>query len=133
MAAYHYHLLLNGYANKPPTSVEETEAWVYQLVDKIGMKVVIDPRAAYVEKEGNRGMTAVVGIETSHIAMHVWDETDPSFVQFDLYTCSTLDIDIVIEELEKFLDLYEYQTWILDRSQGFKHIEAKETLGQQNL
>lgn len=113
--------------------MEETEAWVYQLVDKIGMKVAIDPRAAYVEKEGNRGMTAVVGIETSHIAMHVWDETDPSFVQFDLYTCSTLDIDVVIEELEKFLDLYEYQTWILDRSQGFKHIEAKETLGQQNL
>jgi S-adenosylmethionine/arginine decarboxylase-like enzyme len=128
MAAYHYHLLLNGFAKRPPMGVATTEQWLRNLVEKIDMKVAIPPQACYVEKEGNRGMTAVVGIETSHIAMHVWDETKPSFVQFDLYTCSTLNVNLVIEELDKFLDLTEYKTWLLDRSEDFKFIDPSQAL-----
>ena len=41
-------------------------------------------------------------IETSHIAMHVWDELDPALIQLDVYTCSSLDTDIVIQALQQF-------------------------------
>lgn len=128
MAAYHYHLLLNGYSLNPPTDIARTQKWLNDLVQNIDMKVAIPPRAAYVKKEGNRGMTAIVGIETSHIAMHIWDETDPAFVQFDLYTCSTLNVDLVINELEKFLKLTEYQTWLLDRSKEFRFTDKSNAL-----
>jgi S-adenosylmethionine/arginine decarboxylase-like enzyme len=123
MAVYHYHLLINGFCKRPPKGIATTEQWLRNLIEKIDMKIAIPPRAAYVEKEGNRGMTAVAGIETSHIAMHVWDETNPAFVQFDLYTCSTLNVGLVIKELESFLLLENYEKWLLDRSEGFRHID----------
>ena len=58
-------------------------------------------------------------IETSHIAFHVWDEEVPARIQFDLYTCSTLPIDIVLDECEKYFDLVDYQYVVLDRNDGF--------------
>ena len=34
--------------------------------------------------------------------MHVWDELDPALIQLDVYTCSSLDTDIVIKALQQF-------------------------------
>jgi S-adenosylmethionine/arginine decarboxylase-like enzyme len=90
-----------------------------QLVDSIGMKTIQGPFASYVTKEGNRGLTAVVMIETSHIAMHVWDETDPAFMQFDLYTCSTLPVENVIKNLEDHFGLFNASVLVLERGDGF--------------
>jgi len=118
--ALHNHLLVNGYSLLPPTDEKKTIAWMAELVNEIGMKIIQGPFASYVTKEGNRGLTAVVMIETSHIAMHVWDETDPAFIQFDLYTCSTLPVEKVIENLERHFGLYNYSTMVLERSDGFK-------------
>jgi S-adenosylmethionine/arginine decarboxylase-like enzyme len=120
--ALHNHVLINGYSLLPPTNEKQTIAWMQQLVDSIGMKTIQGPFASYVTKEGNRGLTAVVMIETSHIAMHVWDETDPAFMQFDLYTCSTLPVEKVIKNLEDHFGLFNYTTLVLERSEGFKII-----------
>jgi S-adenosylmethionine/arginine decarboxylase-like enzyme len=72
------------------------------LVDKIGMKILMGPYAVYSDMIGNRGLTAVTIIETSHIAIHVWDEVDPALMQLDVYTCSTLDIEDVFDALKQF-------------------------------
>jgi S-adenosylmethionine/arginine decarboxylase-like enzyme len=72
------------------------------LVAKIGMKILMGPYAVYSNMEGNRGLTAVTIIETSHIALHVWDEETPAVMQLDVYTCSSLDIYDVFEVLEEF-------------------------------
>ena len=72
------------------------------LVEKIGMKILMGPYAVYSDMPGNQGLTAVTIIETSHIAMHVWDEADPGLMQLDVYTCSTLDIDNVFEAIKEF-------------------------------
>ncbi len=80
----HNHLLVNGWTLNPPTDETLVINWMRELVESIDMKVIQGPYASYVTAEGNRGLTAVVMIETSHIAMHVWDETDPGFIQFDL-------------------------------------------------
>ena len=60
------------------------------------------PYAVYSDMIGNRGLTAVTIIETSHIAMHVWDEGYPALMQLDVYTCSTLDIEDVFDALKEF-------------------------------
>ena len=118
--ALHNHVLINGYTLLPPTDEEKTKVWMQALVDSIGMKTIQGPFASYVTKEGNRGLTAVVMIETSHIAMHVWDEGDPAFMQFDLYTCSTLPVEKVIKNLEDHFRLFNHSVLVLERSEGFK-------------
>jgi S-adenosylmethionine/arginine decarboxylase-like enzyme len=117
--ALHNHVLINGYTLLPPTDEKQTIEWMQQLVDSIGMKTIQGPFASYVTKEGNRGLTAIVMIETSHIAMHVWDETDPAFMQFDLYTCSTLPVENVIKNLEDHFGLFNASVLVLERGDGF--------------
>jgi S-adenosylmethionine/arginine decarboxylase-like enzyme len=123
--ALHNHLLVNGYSLIPPTDEGKTIEWMKNLVESIDMKIIQGPFASYVTKEGNRGLTAIVMIETSHIAMHVWDEEDPAFVQFDLYTCSTLPVERVLKDLEDTFGLHNYQSMVLERSNGFKVIERE--------
>ena len=124
--ALHNHLLHKGAASKPPKDEATTSEWMRKLVESIDMKVIQGPFASYVTKEGNRGLTAVVMIETSHIALHVWDETDPAFIQFDLYTCSTLPIKKVIDNLVEVFGLTNYRYKVLERSEGFKTVVEEE-------
>ena len=60
------------------------------------------PYLKYCENIGNRGLTAVTIIETSHMAMHVWDEDNPALIQLDVYSCKDLDEEIVFSYLYKF-------------------------------
>lgn len=121
----HNHLLVNGYTNTPIDHEGLIIAWMNDLVEDIGMKVVKGPFAQYVEAEGNRGLTATVMIETSHIAIHIWDEPSPAFIQFDLYTCSTLPVQRVLDNLEKHLGLFNYQSLVIERSSGFNLIDPE--------
>lgn len=118
--ALHNQLLLNGHANTPIINEQDAIDWMTDLVEKIGMNIIQGPYASYVTKEGNRGITCVVMIETSHIALHVWDEEDPSLIQFDLYTCSTLPVEDVINNVREKFSLVDYQFMVIERSSGFK-------------
>jgi S-adenosylmethionine/arginine decarboxylase-like enzyme len=117
--ALHNQLLVNGKARNPMIGEQETIDWMKSLVEQIDMNIIQGPYASYVTKEGNRGVTCVVMIETSHIALHVWDETDPSLIQFDLYTCSTLPVDDVLKNLEETFDLEEYNYMVIERAEQF--------------
>ena len=64
------------------------------------MNILMGPYAVYSEMEGNAGLTAVTIIETSHIALHVWDEVEPALMQLDVYTCSKLDIQDVFDAIQ---------------------------------
>lgn len=123
--ALHNQIILNGYVDKPFTNPSEAIAWLEQLVSKIGMKIVQGPYSSYVDVPGNRGITAMVMIETSHIAFHIWDEQDPALLQFDLYTCSTLDSNLVLDEIKKVMGLKSYEFMILEREKGFNITASK--------
>jgi len=123
--ALHNQIILNGYVDKPFTDTSEAIAWLEQLVDKIGMKIVQGTYSSYVDVPGNRGITAMVMIETSHIAFHIWDEEDPALLQFDLYTCSTLDTQVVLEEIKNAMGLKSYEFMILERAKGFNVTATK--------
>ena len=119
----HKHLIIRAEINNPPRDPEWVINWLKELTGKIGMKICMGPISAYVEVPGNRGVTAVVVIETSHMAIHVWDEGSPSLIQMDVYTCGQLDTDIIFKELEQFEPVkleYKY----LDREHGLTEISV---------
>lgn len=98
----HKHLIVRAELNEPPYSCTGIKGWMHRLVDQIGMNILMGPYAVYSEMEGNQGLTAVTIIETSHIALHVWDEVSPALMQLDVYTCSTLNIEDVFEAIKEF-------------------------------
>ena len=98
----HKHLIIRAEVNRPITSEKEIKRWLRNVVKKIDMKIIKGPYASYVSKEGNRGITGVVMIETSHIAVHIWDETSPALVQCDVYSCAEFSSNEVLSE---FMDM----------------------------
>lgn len=120
----HKHLLINAKVQDPIKSEDDAIKFLIHLVHQIKMKIVRGPFASYVDVPGNRGLTAIVMIETSHIAFHIWDEQDPATLQFDLYTCGDLDKDFVLDCLRERFDIVSMDYALYDREVGFKIIET---------
>ena len=128
MDLFHQHVLIKAFVKKPPVVAEALETWLAELVTAIKMKIVIAPRAIFVEAEGNEGLTASVNIETSHIALHCWSEFSPPMIQMDVYSCSCFEVETVLEKLNEY-GLISYEYMQIDRNDGFKVTahEKKET------
>ena len=115
----HKHLIIRAEVNNPPTSEKEIKKWLRNLVNKIDMNIIKGPYASYVNKEGNRGVTGVVMIETSHIAIHVWDEDRPALVQCDVYSCAEFSSNEVLAEFVP-MDVVTLDKILLDRADTLK-------------
>lgn len=118
----HKHLIVRAELNNPPKCAAAIQEWMKSLVETIDMKILMGPYAVYSDMEGNRGLTAVTIIETSHIAMHVWDEVDPALMQLDVYTCSKLNILDVFAALEIF-DPHHVEYKYIDREHNLTLID----------
>jgi len=119
---HHKHIMVRALVRNPVKSEAEAIEFLENLVPAIDMKIIKGPFAQYVDKPGNRGLTAVVMIETSHIAFHIWDEQEPGLLQFDLYTCGELDKDIFFSALENFFDIESGEWKLFDRAVAFLHL-----------
>jgi S-adenosylmethionine/arginine decarboxylase-like enzyme len=128
---YHKHLLVNAKVKNPMNTEEQGVDFLNDLVKKIDMKILRGPFASYVDKDGNKGLTAIVMIETSHIAFHIWDEVDPALLQFDLYTCGSLDLDKVINIISSAFSIESMEYILFDRENGFVE-EASGKEGSNN-
>ena len=116
---FHKHLLINAKVEKPMKTEGQAMAFLEKLVERINMKIIKGPFASYVDKPGNRGLTAIVMIETSHIAFHIWDEKDPGLMQFDLYTCGELNLPSVLLALGEDFNIISLDYNLFDRENGF--------------
>lgn len=126
---YHKHLLVNAKVSNPVKSEAQGIEFLTNLVEKIDMKIIKGPFASYVNKEGNRGLTGIVMIETSHIAFHIWDEVKPGLVQFDLYTCGQLELDKVLSIFKETFDVVSLEYMLFDRESGF----VEEASGKESI
>ena len=88
------------------------------------MKPMYGPTASYCKMTGNRGVTAFAIIETSHIAMHIWDEPNPALIQLDVYTCSEMNPEDVLPLLNE-LNPTRVEYKFLDREKNLKILEEK--------
>lgn len=119
---FHKHLIIRAEVNNPLMSAEKvSQEWMPALIDKIGMKILMGPYAVYSNVVGNRGLTAVTIIETSHIAMHIWDEMSPALMQLDVYTCGSLDPYDIVDSIAEF-DPVSIEMKYLDREHNLVEI-----------
>lgn len=122
----HKHLLIRSQINNHISDTDTISNWISNLVETIQMKILHGPVSVYCDKTGNRGVTAFAIIETSHIALHTWDENLPATLQLDVYTCADLEVDLVFNALSIFQPItLDYK--FLDREQGFVDIIESPT------
>ena len=119
----HKHLIIRAEVNRPITSEKEIKKWLRNLVKKIDMNIIKGPYASYVSQEGNRGITAIVMIETSHIAVHIWDEQVPSLVQCDVYSCAEFSSNEVLIEFAT-MEPTKIEHMLLDRAENIRTING---------
>ena len=118
----HKHLLVRAEVKAPIVNKNKAIKFLRTLIKAINMKAMYGPTASYCKMKGNRGVTAFAIIETSHIAMHIWDEVDPALVQLDVYSCAEMNPNKVIEIIKQELDTVKIEYKFLDREHDFKEI-----------
>lgn len=116
----HKHLIVRATVKNPPY-VQTLLRWFPRLIKDLGMKLLSGPHVEYVNVTGNRGVTGVCIIETSHVAMHVWDEQKPALMQLDVYTCGSLDPKTVFDAIETF-EPESIEFKYLDREHGLVEV-----------
>ena len=122
----HKHLIVRAESKRPPKDEEHITDWMREFVDSIGMKVLMGPYAKYLDVPGNRGLTVAAIIETSHIVMHTWDESEPAIVQLDVYTCGPFDPAIVFGWLQQYNPIKIDHKYI-DREHSLEEIVVDNT------
>ena len=114
----HKHLIIRAEANRVPTDEEQLTEWLREFIDSIHMKILMGPYVKYCKMEGNRGITGIAVIETSHIAIHVWDEPHPALMQIDVYSCAEFDVDQIAEKIKQDFDVVKLDYKYLNRETG---------------
>ena len=114
----HKHLIIRAEANRVPTDEEQLTEWLREFIDSINMKILMGPYVKYCRMEGYRGITGIAVIETSHIAIHVWDEPNPALMQIDVYSCAEFDVDEIANKIKSDFDVVKLDYKYLNRETG---------------
>lgn len=124
----HKHLIVRAEVTNPPRDVDTAKAWIVTLVHKIRMQLVKElpenPIAFYCNTLGNEGTTAVAIIETSHIALHIWDADSPAVMQLDVYSCADFNPQEVFDHFAIF-DPQSVQFKFIDRNNGLVDVDIQ--------
>jgi S-adenosylmethionine/arginine decarboxylase-like enzyme len=117
----HKHIIIRAEVSQPITNRNKAIKFLNRIIKAIDMKAMYGPTATYCKMPGNKGVTAFAIIETSHIALHIWDEIKPALVQLDVYSCSDFDPEKVLDILQE-LKPTKVEHKYLDREKGFKEL-----------
>jgi len=117
MTQQHKHLIVRADIGICPREedLNKISDWIRSLIKKIDMKLLAGPYTTYVNEKGNKGMTSVAIIETSHIALHIWDEIDPGLMQLDVYSCANFNPQDVFEKVNEIFKTIKMEYKFLDR------------------
>jgi len=122
----HKHLIIRAEIKNPPKDEEYLEQWLRDLIEFIDMKLFLGPYVKYCDKPGNRGITGIAVIETSHIALHTWDEPFPAMLQLDIYSCSDFDPYKIADKIKQDFEVERIDYKFLNRETGLKPIRMKK-------
>ena len=117
----HKHIIIRAEVSDPITNRNKAIKFLNKIIKAIDMKAMYGPTATYCKMPGNRGVTAFAIIETSHIALHIWDEINPALVQLDVYSCSDFEPKKVLDILQE-LNPTKIEDKYLDREKGFRDL-----------
>ena len=125
MTQKHKHLIVRADIGWCPQEedLNKISDWIRILIKKIDMKLLAGPYTTYVNEKGNKGMTSVAIIETSHIALHIWDETNPGLMQLDVYSCADFIPKVVFDEVNTMFKTIKIEYKFLDREKELVEVK----------
>ncbi len=125
MTQKHKHLIVRADIGWCPQEedLNKISDWIRVLIKKIDMKLLAGPYTTYVCEKGNKGMTSVAIIETSHIALHIWDECNPGLMQLDVYSCADFIPKDVFDEINKIFKTVKMEYKFLDREKELMEVK----------
>ncbi len=117
MNVKHKHLIVRAEVSNTPSKedMHKILGWMEDLIKKINMRLMHAPSISYIDQKGNRGITCMALIETSHIVLHIWDEKIPGLFQLDIYSCKDIKINLVLDFFKDSFDVVKLQYKFLDR------------------
>ena len=126
MTQQHKHLIVRADIGWCPQEedLNKISDWIRSLIKKIDMKLLAGPYTTYVGEKGNKGMTSVAIIETSHIALHIWDEVSPGLMQLDVYSCADFNPPDVFDKVNELFQTIKMEYKFLDREKELVEVKA---------
>ena len=126
MTQQHKHLIVRADIGWCPKEedLNKISDWIRNLISKIDMKLLAGPYTTYVSEKGNQGMTSVAIIETSHIALHIWDEVSPGLMQLDVYSCANFNPADVFDKVNELFKTIKMEYKFLDREKELVEVKA---------
>ena len=118
----HKHLLIRALVDQAPDKDFDLDSALQDLISRIDMKILAGPFTAYCPAKGNVGWSGTCIIETSHIAIHCWNEPKPNVIQLDVYSCKDFEIKDVTDWLNEYFGVLIVDHKFLDREKGFEYI-----------
>ena len=117
MTQQHKHLIVRADIGWCPQEedLNKISDWIRNLIRKIDMQLLAGPYTTYVNEKENKGMTSVAIIETSHIALHIWDEVKPGLMQLDVYSCADFNPQDVFDMVNELFKTIKIEYKFLDR------------------
>ena len=126
MTQQHKHLIVRADIGWCPQEedLNKISDWIRSLIKKIEMKLLAGPYTTYVNEKGNKGMTSVAIIETSHIALHIWDEASPGLMQLDVYSCADFNPPDVFDKVNELFQTIKMEYKFLDREKELVEVKV---------
>ena len=126
MTQQHKHLIVRADIGWCPQEedLNKISDWIRSLIKKIDMKLLAGPYTTYVNEKGNKGMTSVAIIETSHIALHIWDEVSPGLMQLDVYSCADFNPPDVFDKVNELFETIKMEYKFLDREKELVEVKV---------
>ena len=126
MTQQHKHLIVRADISWCPQEedLNKISDWIRSLIKKIDMKLLAGPYTTYVNEKDNKGMTSVAIIETSHIALHIWDEINPGLMQLDVYSCADFNPLDVFDKVNELFQTIKLEYKFLDREKELVEVEV---------
>jgi|TARA_B100000809_G_scaffold202938_1_gene203878 S-adenosylmethionine/arginine decarboxylase-like enzyme len=126
MTQRHKHLIVRADIGWCPQEedLNKISDWIRGLIKKIDMKLLAGPYTTYVSEKGNKGMTSVAIIETSHIALHIWDEVSPGLMQLDVYSCANFNPPDVFDKINALFQTIKMEYKFLDREKELVEVKV---------
>jgi S-adenosylmethionine/arginine decarboxylase-like enzyme len=126
MTQQHKHLIVRADIGWCPQeeNLNKISDWIRSLIKKIDMKLLAGPYTTYVGEKGNKGMTSIAIIETSHIALHIWDEVSPGLMQLDVYSCADFNPPDVFDKVNELFQTIKMEYKFLDREKELVEVKV---------
>ncbi|WP_026234731.1 adenosylmethionine decarboxylase [Calidithermus timidus] len=115
------HLMIDGYnANAEKLADFELVRRVLdELPTEMGMTKVLPPFVYRYDGQGGQstGVTGVVLIAESHIAIHTFPEK--RFVSVDIFSCKEFDLSKALSSVVEKFEIGRYETYLINRGKEF--------------